>query len=121
MKSLDELKKLREEVRQRLDMRSGEYRVRIVICMGTCGIAAGARDTMNAFLDLVSESGRSDIMVTASGCAGFCEREPMVRVTVGESPEAVYGRVGPAEAGEIFREHVLNDKVVEKHLFSRDA
>lgn len=121
MKNLEELNRLREQVKERLAMRTGDYPVRVIICMGTCGIAAGARETMNAFLDLVSASGRSDIMVTASGCAGFCEQEPLVRVTVeGEPDEAVYGKVDARAAREIFTGHIVGGRVVEKYLFTRD-
>ena len=121
MKNIEELRQLREQVRKRLEMRGGEYRVKVIICMGTCGIAAGARDTMNTLLDLVSESGHGDIMVTASGCAGFCEQEPMVRVVAGDKPEIVYGKVDPQAARRIFEEHILNDQVVEEYLFSKET
>jgi len=119
MKNLEELKKIKERVKRDLDLRAGKHRVKIVVCLGTCGIAAGARQTMNTLVDCINSSGKSDIIVTTSGCAGFCEQEPMIRVQVEDKEPVVYGKVDPKAAEEIFEKHILNGEIVGKYLFSK--
>lgn len=119
MKNLEELKKIRERVKRDLELRTGKHRIKIVVCLGTCGIAAGARESMNTLIDLIAKSGRSDIIVTTSGCAGFCEQEPMIQVYVEEQEPVVYGKVDTKAAEEIFEKHILNHQIVEKYLFTK--
>ena len=117
MKSLDELRKIREEVKKGMDMREGGHRGKVVVCMGTCGIAAGARETMNAFMKAFEEKGISDIALTAAGCAGFCEQEPLVEVELrGEEPVR-YGHVDAGTAEKIVERHLLGGKKVEESVF----
>ena len=115
MKNLKELK----EIKDRVQMRSGKYRVRIVICMGTCSIGAGARQTMNTFVELINKSNKTDIIITSSGCAGFCAEEPMIQVYIQDKNLVVYGKVDSKVAKEIFDKHILNGQIVEKYLFSK--
>lgn len=118
MRSLDELRKIREEVKKDMDLRSADHRARIVVCMGTCGIAAGARDTMRAFMDAVEKKGLTDVAVTAAGCAGFCEQEPLVEVEIkGENPVR-YGHVDAEAAQRILDEHVLAGNRVDDLVFA---
>ena len=112
MKNLDELRKIRDEVRQSLSMRDGGQRARIVVGMGTCGIAAGARETMKAFMDALARSGVSDVALTAAGCAGFCDREPCVDVQAPDQPVVHYARVKPADAERIVAEHIVKGELV---------
>jgi NADP-reducing hydrogenase subunit HndB len=84
--------------------------------MGTCGIAAGARDTMKAILSQIEKDNLNDIVVTQTGCIGLCEREPIVQVVVGDSPKITYGKVTPNVAERILTEHVLGGKVVQEHV-----
>ncbi len=121
MKNLDELRRIRDEARKGMDMRSGTQRVRVAVCMGTCGIAAGARDTMNAFLDALEAAGLADVAVTATGCAGFCEQEPMVEVEVKGAPPVRYGRVDASAAKRIVSEHLQQGNVVDALVFSQGA
>ena len=117
MKNLDELRKIRDEVRKGMELRSGSHRAKIVVGMGTCGIAAGARDTMKALMEALEQVGVSDVAVTATGCAGFCEREPLVDVEItGQSPVR-YGRVDAAAARRIVTEHIVGGKKVESLVF----
>ena len=113
MKSVEELKKIRDEVRKNLAMRAGGHRARIVVGMGTCGIAAGARDTLLAFMTALEASAVSDVAVTATGCAGFCDQEPLVDVEVSGQPPVRYGRVGADDAKRIVAEHILGGRKVE--------
>jgi NADP-reducing hydrogenase subunit HndB len=117
MKSLEELRKIREEVKKGLEMRDGQHRGKIVVCMGTCGIAAGARDTMNAFLQSLEQAGVEDIAVTAAGCAGFCEQEPLVEVEIKGQDPVRYGHVDAAAAEKIVKEHVVGGNKVGDLVF----
>jgi len=119
MKNLEELKKIRERVRKDLELRTGKHRIKIVVCLGTCGIAAGARETMNTLIDLIAKNDTSDTIVTTAGCAGFCEQEPMIQLYMEDKEPVVYGKVDVKAAEEIFEKHVLKGEIVEKYLFSK--
>lgn len=114
MKSIEELHKIRDEVRKSLDMRSGKHRAKVIIGMGTCGIAAGARDTMKAFMDALGEAKIHDVAVTAAGCAGFCDREPCVDVEVFGREPVHYAKVDAAAARRIVTEHLRDGVPVEE-------
>lgn len=118
MRSLDELRKIREEVKKDMDMRGGDHRARVVVCMGTCGIAAGARDTMKAFMDALEENNVSDVAVTAAGCAGFCDQEPLVEVEVKGDEPIRYGKVDADGARRIVNEHILSGRRVDDLVFA---
>ena len=118
MKNLDELRKLRDETRHVLDLRGGKQRIRVTVCMGTCGIAAGARETMRAFMDELAAAGMGDVAVTAAGCAGFCEKEPMVDVEIKDDKPVRYGHVNAAAVRRIVREHLAQGQVVSDLVFA---
>ena len=84
--------------------------------MGTCGIAAGARDAMKTILDVIETDNLSSILVTQTGCIGLCEKEPIVQVIIGEQPKITYGKVTPEVARRIMKEHVVNGNVVQSNL-----
>ena len=119
MKNLEELKMMREKVKKDLQLRAGGHRVKIVVGMGSCGIAAGARETMNEFLELIEKNKKTDVIVTASGCFGFCAQEPMIHVYIEDKKPVTYKNVDKEAAQEIFNNHILNGKIVEKYLFSK--
>ena len=112
IKSLDELKKLREEALEKRKVRTGSSGVQVIVAMGTCGIAAGARDTMKAILNQIETQNLSGIVVSQTGCIGLCEKEPIVQVVVGDSPKVTYGKVTPDVAAQIMKEHVVGGTVV---------
>lgn len=117
MKNLEELRKIREETRQALEMRGGDGgRARIVVGMGTCGIAAGARDTMKAFMEALAAEGIEDVALTATGCAGFCDREPCVDVEIKDRPTVHYAHVDGDTARRIVREHIVGGVPVSEHI-----
>ncbi len=118
MKSLEELRKIKEEVKKSMQMREGGQRVKIVVGMGTCGIAAGARETMKSFMDTLEKEGVNDVAVTATGCAGFCEQEPLVDVEIQNECPVRYGKVGKTDAERIVKEHVMGGKIVSDLVFS---
>ncbi|MEW5960312.1 MAG: (2Fe-2S) ferredoxin domain-containing protein [Chloroflexota bacterium] len=112
IKSLEDLKKVREEALEKRKARTTTGRVEIVVGMGTCGIAAGARETMKAILDMIEEKSLSDIIVTQTGCIGLCEWEPIVEVAVGGSPKVTYGKVSPDKAKRIIEQHVMKGETL---------
>lgn len=116
IKSLDDLKRLREEALEKRRVKTSAGNVQVVVGMGTCGIAAGARETMKAILSQIETESLSGISVTQTGCIGMCEREPIVQVITAETPKTTYGKVTPEVAKRILKEHVLGGKVVEDHV-----
>ncbi len=112
VKSLEDLRRIRDEALAKRRMKTTEGETQIVVAMGTCGIAAGARDTMKAILGAIEEDNLQGITVTQTGCMGLCEWEPIVEVTAGEGPKVRYGRVTPQKARQILREHVAGGQVV---------
>ena len=118
MKSLAELRKIRDQVKKDLDMRSGTHRAKIIVCMGTCGIAAGARDTMAALVAALDENGIVDVAISAAGCPGFCEQEPLVEVQMADVDSVRYGKVDAAAAKRIVTEHIIGGNQVAELVFS---
>jgi len=116
VKSLEDLKKLREQALEKREVKRAEGQVQVVVGMGTCGIAAGAREAMKAILETIEKDNLSGIIVTQTGCIGLCEKEPIIQVIVGEQPKVVYGKVSPEVAREIMQEHVVGGKVVANHV-----
>lgn len=116
VKSLEDLKRIREEALQKRQVKAASGEANIVVAMGTCGIAAGARETMKAILNLIETENIPGIIVTQTGCIGLCEREPIVQVQVGEQPKVTYGKVTPEIARRIVKEHVVEGKIIEDHV-----
>jgi len=92
--------------------REGEQETKIVIGMGTCGIAAGAREVMAAILDELSKRNLGQVAVTQTGCVGLCDKEPLVDVIKPGQPKVTYGRVDAEKARRIVTQHVVNDQVI---------
>jgi NADP-reducing hydrogenase subunit HndB len=113
VKSLEDLKKLREEALEKRKLKIASGNVQITVAMGTCGIAAGARETMKAILDTIETENLTGITVTQTGCMGLCEKEPIVQVMVGDQPKVTYGKVNPQAAKRIMQQHVVGGKTVE--------
>lgn len=116
IKSLEDLKRIREEAIEKRKARATFGNSQVIVGMGTCGIAAGARDTMKAILNEIETQNLEGIVVTQTGCIGLCEREPIVQVIVGENPKVTYGKVTPTVAKRILKEHVLGGKVVQESV-----
>jgi NADP-reducing hydrogenase subunit HndB len=113
--TVDDLKKIKEQYKSTLTLREGGYRAKITVHMGTCGIAAGARDVMDALLDEMAASDTKDVIVTTSGCAGLCSREPMATVEIINEAPVKYCYLDPEKIKKIFKEHVQGGKVVEEY------
>ena len=115
---VEDLKRIKESMKGTVNLRQGEYRVKITVHMGTCGIAAGARTIMSTLLDKIEDSGANDIILTSSGCAGLCNHEPMITLEVKESAPVKYIKLDPEKAGRIFDEHVLEGNPVADYALS---
>lgn len=112
--TVDDLKKIKEQYKSTLTLREGGYRAKVTVHMGTCGIAAGARKVMEAVLDELSKGNIKDVIVTTSGCAGFCSREPMATVELLNEAPVKYIYLNEDKMRKIFKEHVLGGKIVEE-------
>jgi NADP-reducing hydrogenase subunit HndB len=116
--TIEDLKRIREEARQKMTMRSGESRARVTVHMGTCGISAGAREVMAALLKEIESKQVTDVVVTTSGCAGLCSREPMATVEIlGQAP-VKYVNLNPDRMLQVFRQHVLGGKIVGEYALA---
>lgn len=114
--TLDDLAKLRDKAKKTTAIREGgEFRAKITVHMGTCGIAAGARGVMSAFIKEIEDRDISDIILTNSGCAGLCSREPMATVEISGQAPVKYIDLNEGKAKEIFEKHVLGSKIVEDY------
>ena len=113
MKSLEELKKLRETAQAGLDLRKQKDGFRIVVGMATCGIAAGARPVLTKFVEEVANRNLTNVTVTQVGCIGECALEPIVEVTDKDGNHTVYGKVSVDDVNKILEEHILGGKVIE--------
>ena len=110
--TIDDLKQMRDQTAGAIALRAGTARAKVTIHMGTCGIAAGAREVMAALLKEIEQQGVSDVLVTTSGCAGLCSREPMATVEVRSQAPVKYVNLSPDKMVQVFRLHVLGGDVV---------
>ncbi len=118
MKSLDDLKKIRDAAQKKVTMRGKNEGTRILVGMATCGISAGARPVMNKFVEELSDRKMDDVTVTPVGCIGECAIEPIVEVLEGEK-RTTYCRVDIKVAERIIKEHILGGKVVEDYVIGK--
>ena len=115
---IDDLEKISQRVRKTVLLRDGAGRAKITVHMGTCGIAAGARKVMSAMLTLVEQENAEDIVLTTSGCAGLCSREPMMTIEIkGEAP-VKYVDLDEEKTKKIFSEHVIGGNVVKEYVLA---
>nr|WP_302595299.1 (2Fe-2S) ferredoxin domain-containing protein [uncultured Cellulosilyticum sp.] len=115
--SLDELKVLREKVKNQVDLREKGEKVEqmavIRVAMATCGIAAGAREVMNFLAEEVAKRNLTNVVITQGGCMGYCYAEPTVEVKLPGKEAVVYGNVTKQRALEILEKHVLGGEMIE--------
>jgi len=115
---LDDLDSISEKIKRTMLLREGAGRARVIVHMGTCGIAAGARPVMQALLDEIEARDVKDVILTISSCAGLCSREPMITVELEGKPPVKYIDLTPEKARRIFVEHVLGGKIVTEYALS---
>lgn len=114
--SLQDLKALQEKARSEIDLRTGGKDIRITIHMGTCGIAAGARDILTALMTTLSGVNVKNVAITQTGCAGLCDQEPMLTLTDKAGGSFRYGQLDKRKVGEIVRDHVLRGQPVTEYM-----
>jgi NADP-reducing hydrogenase subunit HndB len=116
MKTLEELKAIREKMQKQLDVRgSDDDHIRVVVGMATCGIAAGARPVLTAFLDEVTKRNLNNVTVTQTGCIGVCRLEPIVEIHVPGEEKVTYVKMKPEMVPAIVSAHLVNHKIVTEY------
>jgi NADP-reducing hydrogenase subunit HndB len=113
---LEDLRKIREKAERELKLREGKARVKIVVGMGTSGIAAGAREVLKAFLDEIEKRNLQDVMVTQSGEKGLSSHEPVAEVWEEGKPVVVYGNLTPEIARKVIADHIVNGNPVTEYV-----
>ncbi|NCO60456.1 MAG: NADP oxidoreductase [Deltaproteobacteria bacterium CG_4_8_14_3_um_filter_51_11] len=117
--TIEDLKKLRDSAKKSTALREGETSVKVTVHMGTCGIAAGAREVMDALLQEVTEAKRSDIRVITSGCMGMCSSEPNVTVEISGNEPVIYQHMDRNRMRQVFKRHVLLGEVQTDFALAR--
>ena len=115
MKSLADLEAIRKKTLDQVTLRKDEDRVRVVVGMATCGIAAGARPVMNAFMDEIQKRGIENVTITQTGCIGMCRLEPIVEIMVPGKEKVTYVKMSPEKAARVVAEHIVNGNVVAEY------
>jgi len=117
--SIADLKKIKEKVLTETALREGGQRAKITVHMGTCGVSAGARAVMDSVLSEIAESKTTDVIVTTSGCAGMCSKEPMVTVEILGKESIVYGHMDANKMRQVFKRHVKQREVQSMFAIAR--
>jgi len=113
-----DLKALRDAAQANVDLRTRKGETHVVVHMGTCGIAAGARDVLAQIVGELAEAGARHITVKQTGCLGFCDQEPMMTITDKAGKEFRYGKLDRHKVHEILQEHVLAGRPVIEHIIT---
>ncbi len=114
----DDLDRIGETIKRTMLLREGTGRAKVIVHMGTCGIAAGARTVMKALMDEIESREVNDVILTISSCAGLCSREPMVTFELTGEPSVKYVDLTPEKAKRVFEEHVLGGKIVTEYALA---
>ena len=121
MKSLEELKAIKAKMQDKVNLRTSSAQTRVVVGMATCGIAAGARPVLAAFVEGINEAGLSDnVIVTQTGCIGICQYEPVVEVFNGED-KVTYVKMTAERAKEVIEKHIKGGNVVTEYTIGETA
>ncbi|MFO7887636.1 MAG: (2Fe-2S) ferredoxin domain-containing protein [Eubacteriales bacterium] len=120
MKSLEELKKMRDESKKNLEMRDTNKKIRIVVGMATCGISAGARPVLQTLIEEVDNKNLNDVQVVQTGCIGICRYEPIVEVYKPGEEKVTYIFVDSRKAKRIISEHIIDGNVVNEYTIGSE-
>ncbi len=116
MKTLAELSAIRDKMKNKIALREGSADTRIVVGMATCGIAAGARPVLNAFVEEINNAGLvGEVTVTQTGCIGVCQYEPVVEIYVPGKEKVTYVKMTPEKAREVVERHIKNGVVISEY------
>ncbi|NCC50299.1 MAG: (2Fe-2S) ferredoxin domain-containing protein [Spartobacteria bacterium] len=120
--TLEDLRKRRDEKKKEMQRREpAKGSVEVIIGMGTCGIAAGAKEAFDAFLDELDKNDLGEVVVKQTGCMGLCYSEPTVEIRVPDMPDIIYGNVNDKVARDIVRTHIKEKKLVDDHIYDKPA
>ena len=116
MKSLAELQAIKDKMKNKVVLREGSEEVRVVVGMATCGIAAGARPVLSAFVEAVNEAGLAGkVAVSQTGCIGICQYEPVVEIFEPGKEKITYVKMTAEKAKEVVEKHLKNGNVVSEY------
>ncbi len=115
MKSLAELQEIRNKTLENITMRKEEEGIRVVVGMATCGIAAGARPVMSAFVEEIAKRNLANVTVAQTGCIGVCRLEPIVEIIAPGEEKVTYVKMTPEKAARVVAEHIVNKQVVTEY------
>lgn len=122
MKSLAELKAIRDKARQQISVREdSDDNIRVLVGMATCGIAAGARPVLTAIMDEISKRGLKNVTVTQTGCIGICQFEPVVEVIAPGENKVTYVKMTAEKAVRMVNDHLVNGNVVSEYTIGANA
>ncbi|MBL7185448.1 MAG: (2Fe-2S) ferredoxin domain-containing protein [Phycisphaerae bacterium] len=114
----EDLDSIGEKIKRTMLLREGSCRVKIIVHMGTCGIAAGARNVMKALTEEIEKADAKDVQLTISSCAGLCSNEPMVTIEQKDQPAVKYVDLNDEKAREIFSRHVMGGKIMSEYALA---
>ncbi len=115
---IGDLEKIRDKVRRTAVLRQGKARAKVTVHMGTCGIAAGAREILSSLLEDIRKKKLDDVIVTTSGCAGLCSREPMATVEVTDKPPVKYVDLTTEKMRKILNQHIIKGTIVNEYALA---
>jgi NADP-reducing hydrogenase subunit HndB len=116
---VEDLKRIKDEVQKTTSLREGGKRVKVIVHMGTCGIASGARKVLNALVNALEEEEVQDVMVTTSGCIGICSKEPLVTVEVLDQEPITYFDMDENKMRQVFKRHILGGEIQREFALAK--
>ncbi|MBP8696696.1 MAG: (2Fe-2S) ferredoxin domain-containing protein, partial [Syntrophobacterales bacterium] len=118
---IEDLKRIKEKVHSQTALREGGQRAKVTVHMGTCGIASGAREVLNALMQVIEETNTTDVIVTTSGCMGLCSREPLVTVELLGKEPIKYEKMNEMKMRQVFKRHVLEGEIQTDFVLAKGA
>lgn len=116
---IEDLAKIKEDAARITTLREGgPYKTKITVHMGTCGIAAGARKIMDSLIEEIEKRNAQDVLLTTSGCAGLCSREPMITVEAAGQAPVKYVELTAEKTKEIFQKHIIDGRPVKEYALA---
>jgi (2Fe-2S) ferredoxin len=119
LKTIEDLKQAKQKALDKIKLRQGKESIRIVVGMGTCGIAVGAREVMMTILDELGKRNLTDVTVSQTGCIGMCAKEPLIDVKVVGQPDVTYGNLDEAKVRQIVAQHIVNGIIVNNWVINK--
>ena len=120
--TLEDLRKMRSEKQKAMEMRDNSNKdVQVIVGMGTCGIAAGAKEPFTTLIDMLNEKSLTNVLVRQTGCMGLCHSEPTVEVVVPGMPSVIYGNVDAAMARDIVEKHIIGKSLIDAKICERPS